>query len=195
MIALRARTVVSLLVFGGALACSPMSPTAPVPAVPGTSGAAPAGVLEIGTLTFENLSASNGAAVSEYHERGFTLKLGGAGWAEGHTYGNPRPYVFFKVDGGTTATGTVEVSGGGQTFSFQSVDLYSSTTKIPYRIAGLLGGNVVFVLEDRLPNTYGQFRTVESSSRAPIDTLRIALTNEAAPCCSNPMGLDNIVLR
>ena len=89
----------------------------------------------------------------------------------------------------------MEVSGGGQTFTFQSVDLYSSTTKIPYRIVGLRGGDVIFTLDDQLPNTFGQFRKVDSSSSAAIDTLRIALTNNAAPCCSNPMGLDNIVLR
>ena len=194
MIALTRRAVVSLMLVGGTLACSPVPPTEPVPAAPTGSGATPTGVLEVGTLTFENLT-SNGAAVSEYHERGFVLKFSGAGWVEGHTYGNPLPYVFFKVDGGSSATGTVEVSGGGQTFSFSSVDLYSSTTKIPYRIVGLLGGNTVFTLDDQLPNTFGKFRPVASSSSAPIDTLRIALTNNAAPCCSNPMGLDNIVLR
>jgi hypothetical protein len=194
MITLPGRNAFSLLLISGALACSPMAPTSPVPAVPVVSGTTPSGELEVGTLTFENLT-SNGAAVSEYHERGFALKFGGAGWVEGHTYGNPRPFVFFKVDGGTSATGTVEVSGGGQTFAFHSVDLYSSTTKIPYHIVGLRGGAVAFTLDDRLPNTFGQFRTVESSSQAPIDTLRIALTNEAAPCCPNPMGLDNIVLR
>lgn len=188
------RTAVSLLLFGGALACSPVPPTAPVPAAPAAAGVAPAGVLDVGTLTFENLT-SNGAAVSEYQERGFTLKFTGAGWVEGHTYGNPRPYAFFKVDAGASATGTVEVSGGGQTFAFHSVDLYSSTTKIPYRIVGLRGGDIVFTLDDQLPNTFGQFRKVEPSSSAPIDRLRIALTNNAAPCCSNPMGLDNIVLR
>jgi hypothetical protein len=29
---------------------------------------------------------------------------------------------------------------------------------------------------------------------ASIDTLLIKLTNATAPCCSNPMGVDNIVL-
>jgi hypothetical protein len=29
---------------------------------------------------------------------------------------------------------------------------------------------------------------------APIDSLLISLTNNAAPCCRNPMGLDNIVM-
>jgi hypothetical protein len=30
---------------------------------------------------------------------------------------------------------------------------------------------------------------------AVIDTLMIRLTNAAAPCCNNPMGLDNVVLK
>ena len=194
MITLVRRTAFSLLLFCGALGCSPMVPTAPVPPAAAPSGVTPAGVLELGTLTFDNLT-SNGAAVSEYHERGFTLRFSGAGWTERHTYGNPRPFVYFDSAAGTSVTGTVEVSGGGQTFAFQSVDLYSSTTRIPYRIVGLRAGETVFTMEDQLPNTFGQFRTVRLSAPAPIDTLRIALTNNAAPCCRNPMGLDNITLR
>jgi len=35
---------------------------------------------------------------------------------------------------------------------------------------------------------------VSQHPTAIIDTLTITLTNPAAPCCENPMGLDNIVL-
>ena len=194
MFSLPGRLGASLFLLGGALACSPVAPTSTVPSAPAASGATPAGVLEIGTLTFENLT-SHEASVSEYHERGFVLRFGGADWRERHTYGNPRPFVYFDAAAGTSAPGTVEVSGGGQTFAFDSVDLYSSTTKIPFRIVGLLGSNVVFTLDGLLPNTFGNFRTVPSPSQERIDTLRIVLTNNAAPCCRNPMGLDNIALR
>jgi hypothetical protein len=34
---------------------------------------------------------------------------------------------------------------------------------------------------------------VNSSSTQTIDTLRITLSNPATDCCSNPVGLDNIV--
>ena len=188
------RTAAALLLLGGGVACSPTAPAPAVPAVLGSSGSAPAGAIEPGTLTFEGLT-SNGATVSEYSERGFALKFSGATWTQWPNYGNPGPSAIFKVDGGASATGTVEVSSGGQAFTFQSVDLYSSTTKIPYRIVGLRGGTGVFSLEGQLPNTFGKFAGVQSSANAPIDTLRITLTNNAAPCCSNPMGLDNIVLR
>jgi hypothetical protein len=44
-------------------------------------------------------------------------------------------------------------------------------------------------------NNYGNFITVANpDSAAVIDTLSIVLTNAAAGCCDNPMGLDNIVL-
>ena len=41
--------------------------------------------------------------------------------------------------------------------------------------------------------TFGKFATISSPNAAvPIDTLRIRLTNPSAPCCANPVGLDNI---
>jgi len=33
-----------------------------------------------------------------------------------------------------------------------------------------------------------------ANAATSIDTLTIALTNAAAPCCRNPMGLDTIVV-
>jgi hypothetical protein len=43
--------------------------------------------------------------------------------------------------------------------------------------------------------TFGNFSTVlNPDSSASIDTLDVLLTNDPGPCCSNPMGLDNIVL-
>lgn len=178
------------------VACSPSSPLAPaVPpvATAATSSGGSTGPIEPGTINFNGLS-SNGAPISEYRERGFLLRLSGAEWTELHTYGNLQPSVIFKVGAGASASGTVEVSGGGETFSFAGVDLYSSTTRIPYRIVGLRNGAGVFAVDGELPNTFGNFRKVDGVA-GTIDTLRITLTNNAAPCCSNPMGLDNIVLR
>jgi hypothetical protein len=46
-----------------------------------------------------------------------------------------------------------------------------------------------------LPNTFGTFVTVVNPAAAAlIDTLVISLSNPSAPCCSNPMGVDNIVV-
>jgi len=80
-------------------------------------------------------------------------------------------------------------------FSFRSVDLYSSTTPIPYTMTGLRNSSTVFTLADTLPNTFGNFKTVVNPNAAAlINALSIVLTNAAAPCCRNPMGLDTIVL-
>jgi len=73
--------------------------------------------------------------------------------------------------------------------------LYSSVTRIPYTITGVRNDQAVFSLTDTLPNTFGAFRTVANSHSADlIDTLVIELTNSTPACCSNPMGLDNIVV-
>ena len=81
----------------------------------------------------------------------------------------------------------------GGTFAFTSLDIYSSTTKIPYEITGSANGAALFTIAKVQGNTYGEFATiVNPQPSAAIDTLRIRLTNAAAPCCSNPVGLDEI---
>jgi hypothetical protein len=107
---------------------------------------------------------------------------------------NPGPFVQFWAAGGTTVGGEIRVTASSP-FYFKSVDLYSSTTPIPYTIKGLRRSNTVFILTDALPNTFGNFRTVANPHSGDIiDALSIALTNAAAPCCRNPMGLDNIII-
>ncbi len=88
------------------------------------------------------------------------------------------------------------IAAGGTRFQFTSVDVYSSTTPIPYAFTGFAGSTKVFAVSGQQGNTFGKFVTVSSGqTRASIDTLLIRLTNPAAPCCSNPMGLDNIVIK
>jgi hypothetical protein len=80
-------------------------------------------------------------------------------------------------------------------FKFVAVDLYSSTTPIPYEIVGLRYSVEVFSMTGTLPNTYGYFKTVEHpNGRDSVDMLVIRLSNPASPVGGNPMGLDNIVL-
>jgi hypothetical protein len=169
------------------------SPTSP--ATPAPTQSAPATNIQPGTITFDGLR-EHLAAVSSYEERGFTLQASGASWQAVTSYGTPPPFISFTAAGGSTVTGELRVTGGGQTFSFASVDLYASTTPIPYVITGSRNGATVFTLDGRLPNTFGKFLQVTAGDpSAAIDTLTIKLTNVAAPCCTNPMGLDNIVLR
>lgn len=196
------RLALSVLVLAVAAACSGPSATAPAPVVsvaqatgsPASPPPPAAGPFEPGTISFGGITSAD--ALGSYSERGLVMSLTGAEWTGSLTYGNGAPFVLFRSAAGVSTTGTVELNGGGQLFSFVSVDLYSSTTKIPYTITGLRGGSTAFTLSDIVPNTFGRFKTVDASDPGiQIDTLRIALTNNAAPCCPNPMGLDNIVVR
>ena len=110
-------------------------------------------------------------------------------------YGKPAPFIEFEVPGGTTVVGAIQISAGGAKFGFTAIDVYSSTTRIPYTINGLRNAATIFALADTVPNTFGTFKTVINPQAADtIDTLNISLTNAAAPCCTNPMGIDNIVV-
>ena len=178
----------------GTTPSTPLAPTTPAATPPPAQPPTPQAELKTGPITFDGVSGE-GTPFASYSESGFTVQATVGSWQAGANYGNPRPFIRFEAQGGTTVTGELQVTGGGATFSFTSVDLYSSTTPIPYQITGLRNSGTVLATSGTLANTFGQFRTV--ASPAPdeaIDTLKIVLTNAAAPCCTNPMGVDNIVL-
>ncbi|HXG70115.1 MAG TPA: hypothetical protein VNJ04_05815 [Gemmatimonadaceae bacterium] len=169
-----------------------------------TAPATPAGPFQPTMVTFSDLT-SEGVAVASYDESGVRILPRSGSWQAGANYGNPRPFIRFRAEAGTTTVGELQVTAGGALFSFQSIDLYASTTPIPYVITGLRasssrptdlrGATPVFTMTGTVPNTFGNFRTVSNpSATAQIDILKITLTNPAAPCCGNPMGVDNIAL-
>jgi hypothetical protein len=133
------------------------------------------------------------SAVTTYEESHTRIVATAGSWVGVATYGHPAPFIQFFAAGGTRVVGDVRITAGGP-FRFVSVDLYSSTTPIPYRFVGLRNRVPLFTSEGTVPNTFGNFRTVTNPDAAIIDTLVIRLTNNAAPCCRNPMGLDNVVL-
>ena len=148
------------------------------------------------TITFGEVP-SNGTTVRTYTEAGILITASSitSSWTAIRTFGNPAPFIQFLAAAGTAVVGEVRVDGLSTPFTFRSVDLYSSTTPIPYTIVGLRNRVPVFTLEGTVPNTFGNFRTVTNSRPdAVVDGLLIRLTNAAAACCRNPMGLDNIVL-
>ena len=146
------------------------------------------------TLGFSSLR-DNRTAFMTYNDSGFTVSVVSADWISITTYGNPIPFIEFNSSLGQTTTGELRITAGGAPFWFNSIDLYSSTTKIPYVFEGSLSGDSVFTVVNVLGNTFGAFaRTPNPRSDAAIDTLLIRLSNPSAPCCSNPMGVDNIVL-
>jgi hypothetical protein len=159
-------------------------PTVPPPAP--TPAPVPAGST---VISFSRLGAL------PYSESGYTIVSTLASWFSSG-YGNPGPSLQFSTPAGITADGEVKVTAGGSIFRFSSVDLYSSTTPIPYVFTGMANSTVVFAVSGRQGNTFGNFATIANpQSAAPIDTLLIRLSNPAAPCCGNPVGLDNIVVR
>jgi hypothetical protein len=102
--------------------------------------------------------------------------------------GAPAPFIGFVSGAGVTTTGEVRVTADAGTFTFESADIYSSTTPIPYVITGLANAGTVFTLQGTQPYTFGNFATVRSPNPdAPIDTLLIRLSNPAAACCPNPV--------
>ena len=182
--------IVLMTIAAGCGGSSPMPSTpSSVPVSTSSEPAAPPGACAVG---FEGLSA-NGAAFTSHKSCGLDIAVTAGTWQASTTYGQPAPFVQFLSPAGTTTTGETTVSGAGATFAFTSVDIYSSTTKIPYEITGLTGAAVVFTLQGEQGNTFGRFATIAGpGAAAQIDKLRIRLTNPAAPCCQNPVGLDNI---
>jgi hypothetical protein len=147
------------------------------------------------TIGFSALR-ENRAAVTTYTESGFTISVIAPQWVGITTYGNPLPSLQFFAAGGTV-TGELQVTADGAPFWLRSVDVYSSVTRIPYVIEGLLSGEPMFTQLDVLGNTFGNFaRVANSRPELPVDRLNIRLSNPRPPGFSgnNPMGVDNIVL-
>jgi hypothetical protein len=145
------------------------------------------------TIDFNGLSGSDGSSFTSYAESGFTVARLSGSWLVGKNYGNPPPYILFRNPPTTTAS--VAVTGAGAPFSFRSIDLYSSTTPIPFTFTGLLNGNTVFTVSGTVPNTFGNFATVSNPHETDrIDTLQVSLSNPSNPNVPNPVGLDNIVV-
>ena len=190
--------------FVAVAACSGGTPVAPTPLFdtaavsrPSTPSAAvpDAPLFQTYTVQFTDLGPDR-SPVTSYSEAGFTITPTLANWIVFSNTGNPAPSLVFEAPGVTTiGEVTIRTAGGLPLFRFTSVDLYSSITPIPYVMTGTLQGRTMFTESGTLGNTFGKFVTVSSShSNMPIDTLVIRLTN-AMTCCTNPMGLDNIVAR
>ena len=159
-------------------------------------------IVSVGTggrfaLSFDGLiGVVNRSSVTTYTESDFTVTTTAENWVALTTFGNPAPFIQFERPASQgTIIGEVTVTSNGATFTFESVDVYSSITSIPHEIVGLRGGVRAFTISGTVPNTFGEFETVRNPNlTAVIDTLLIRLANPATACCANPVGIDNIVL-
>lgn len=146
------------------------------------------------TIGFSSLR-ENRVPVTAYAESGFRISVVSADWIALTTYGNPQPFIEFFGPAGVTATGELRVTADGAPFWLTSIDFYSSTTKIPYVIEGSLNSKQMFAVSDVIGNTFGAFaRRSNPKADVPVQEIRIRLSNPSAPCCGNPMGVDNIVV-
>lgn len=146
------------------------------------------------TIGFSSLR-ENRAPFNLHLESGFTVSVVSADWISMTGYGNPQPFVEFFGPLGVTTTGELRITANGEPFWLNSIDFYSSTTKIPYVIEGFLNAAPMFTVVDVIGNTFGAFaRRPNPSADVPVQEIRIRLSNPSAPCCSNPMGVDNIVM-
>lgn len=145
------------------------------------------------SVTFTGLAPAGDPFVS-HAEAGYLVEPVSGPWVIG-AYGRPGPFIqFTRLPADPLTMGEIRVTAGGDPFRFTSVDLYSSVTPIPYVFTGMRDGITVFTVTGTVPNTFGNLATVPSAfPLAWIDTLVIAVTNPS--CCTNPVGLDNIVLR
>ena len=146
------------------------------------------------TIDFTGISGSEGSQFASYMEDGFTVSDVTGNWLVSQTiYGNPPPGIYFIAQPNQNITATVEVTEGGSPFTFNSVDLYSSVTTIPYTFTGFLNGSQVYSISGTTQLAMGNFITVHNpDSGDVINSLDISVTNSPGPCCSNPMALDNI---
>jgi hypothetical protein len=156
-----------------------------------TAGAQPAARVRM-TINFNGLKGADGSAFKSYKQHGFSVvPVQPSSWLVGqNNFGDPPPGIYYENTGGTNS---IQVTHGGATFTFVSIDFYSSITDIPYVFTGMLKGAVVYTVSGTVPNTFGNFAKVTNPDAADaIDTLIVTETNP--PEGLNPVALDNIRL-
>ena len=163
-------------------------------AVPARTDAAP-----LINLGFDGLALGPFAG---YTQSGFDVDPLSGTWLTRTSYGEPAPFVYFEGFEylQPSVSASLEITDGGDAFTFKSVDLYSSVTKIPWVFTGFRNGVEVFSANGEVPNTFGLFLTTANPfGSTEIDRLVIALTQPINVTCDcgalNPMGPDNIVVQ
>lgn len=150
-------------------------------------------------IGFDDLPGDNNDPFTFLTEDGFMVfPGGGADWVNNTVYGAPTPSVIFNRRRAEQEIWAGIFVRAEETlpFTFAAVDVYSSVTRIPYRFIGYKDGMPVFDVSNTMANTFGTFKTAFNFDFASsvIDLLYIELVNPFVACCSNPVGLDNIVV-
>jgi hypothetical protein len=151
--------------------------------------AAPGKTFDLG---FDGLT--NGAAFKIYKADGFTVRRVKPGWTVDGVFGNPAPEIEFIDRANTVVSKAVTVTEAGNSFSLDSIDIYSSISAVNWELAGSLKGQTVYRDKGQIPNPMGGFTTVDNPDASTlVDTVEITLTGVKTGF-DNPIGLDNIVV-
>ncbi len=140
-----------------------------------------AGSASAATITFSDLSGSNGSSfTSPYSEAGFTVSYVSGNLRTAKAFGNPTPALFFND------TATFDISGG--LFSLSSFDgaIASRFGNVTYAITGYL--NNILTFSQSITTNSQTFSTLATSSgQQTFDRVRFAMSTT-----SSSANIDNI---
>ncbi|MCG3771686.1 MAG: hypothetical protein JW384_02878 [Nitrosomonadaceae bacterium] len=140
------------------------------------------------TIGFDTLGGSNQSTFTSYVEEGYTVSAVYGSWHVAQVFGSAFPSIFAGPIG-SPGPSQIEVTDGGEQFSFGGVDLTSnSASGTSYLIQGFLGAVNVF----SLPETILSINTFESrlfSGLGNVDRLTITGTPVSGVTSFN---IDNI---
>lgn len=144
------------------------------------------------TITFDDLTLTNGSGFSSYAESGFTVDLFAGYICAAQQFGNPTPDLF----GGPVCTPNTSSSelritkSAGGSFSFFGTDLATQNGSSTYTFAGFLGGSSQFSVNDVFTGGFAWYDGLNPG--VEIDELRISLNTVDASTTS--YNIDNIQL-
>jgi len=144
------------------------------------------------TVTFDEFKAF-GAPFTVSTACGWTVTATTPNWTVNTVLGTPPPSIQFVSSAGSALAGEITVAAAGRRFTFQSIDLSSTTAAVSYALTGSVNSATTVDMQGTLGNTAGSFVTISNAQpTAPLDRLVIHLSTVAAACCTNSVALDNI---
>ncbi|MDO9432589.1 MAG: PEPxxWA-CTERM sorting domain-containing protein [Phenylobacterium sp.] len=134
-------------------------------------------------VSFDGLPGANGSVFATYSEDGFTVSKTAGDAFVGQLYGNPLPSIFAGPYYGSAST-SLQITAGGQTFSFQSWDFGANGGPANYSISGFLNNVNIFSSGGAL--SQGAIQTLLSGTNLVFDRLTFDLTSSGTS-----MNFDN----
>jgi hypothetical protein len=137
-------------------------------------------------ITFDGLAGSNGDVFTTYSEDGLTITAIGGVARVAKNFGNPVPDLYYEAG----QTVTLEVTAGGDLFSFDSWDFAGNNGVTSWTIKGFNGGNESFTSSDSGDTSGGGFGFITVASGTNLTFDRLTFTFDVGGTSSN---FDNFV--